>query len=331
MPSVGGKMVIMRVFALGASFMAMSGCSLFWSLGGLQGDACEGGVCVDRGGVPPQPDAADDLGTQPVDSSSMNEAGRDTASPEASANESGGPGDANDANPACTPPTPPTLDDCTGIVALPAPPVIDGVLDCGVPLWPMPLEGWIGPGAMPSTVQASLAIAWRTDGLYFFVSVTGLGPTRYPPPPGDPSWCGDAVELFVDDDGQYTNPPSYDDPGTIQLIADSPTDMATSTSSGEMFRDGNDLGPWTGQFTVVRTSDGFDAEAFVVASDLGLTSWSLASQVGMDVSFDIGDPANQTASCPRLGQFTIQVPVTDASCDQAACNVYEFCTPQLLP
>jgi hypothetical protein len=324
----------MRVFALGASFVAMSGCSLFWSVDGLQGGACEGGACVDHGGAPPPADAAGDAWMQPpIDSSTMNEAGRDTAPPEASANEGGGPIDANDSGPVCTPTTPPTLDDCTGIVALPAPPVIDGVLECGIPLWPMPLQGWTGTSAIPSTVQANLGIAWRSDGLYFFVSVTGLGATRYPAPPGIYPWCGDAVELFVDNDGQYSSPPNYDDPGTIQLIAESPPNTATSTATGHMYRDGSDLGVWSGQFTVVRTTDGFDGEAFVVASDLGLASWSLAQggQVGMDVSVDIGDPANQTASCPRLGQFTIQLPVPDAACAKAACNVYEFCTPRLLP
>lgn len=331
----------MRVFALAASFIAMSGCSLFWGVDGLQGGACEGGACVDHGpgtddasgDGPRQPDAGGDLAMQPPDSGATHEAGGDTHSPDADASEGGGPGDANDASPVCTPPTLPTLDDCTGIVALPAPPVIDGVLDCGVPLWPMPLEGWTGTSAIPSMVQASLAIAWRPDGLYFFVSVTGLGATRYPPPAGTSPWCGDAVELFVDDDGTYASPPSYDNPGTIQLIAPAPFDTATSSSTGEMFRDGSDVGPWAGQFTVVRTNDGFDAEAFVVASDLGLSSWSLASQgaVGMEVSVDLGDPANQTASCPRLGQFTIQDPVTDSSCDVAACNVYEFCAPQLEP
>jgi hypothetical protein len=109
--------------------------------------------------------------------------------------------------------------------------------------------------------------------------------------------------------------------------------MMTSTATGDMYRDGATLGTWSGQFTVVRTSDGFDGEAFVVASDLGLSSWTLAQQghVGMDVSVDIGDPANQTASCPRLGQFTIQLPQPDSACPKAACDVYEFCTPQLGP
>jgi hypothetical protein len=233
----------------------------------------------------------------------------------------------------CTPTTPPTLDDCTGIVSLPAPPVIDGVLDCGVPLWPMPLQGWTGSSPIPSTVSANLAIAWRPDGLYFFVSVTGLGPTRYPAPPGIDPWCGDAMELFVDDDGQYTNPPNYDNPGTMQFIAEAPPNTATSTATGDTYNNGNTIGTWSGQFTVVRTSDGFDGEAFVVASDLGLSSWTLAQmgQVGMEVAVDIGDPANQTASCPRLGQFTIQLPQPDAACPKAACNVYEFCNPQLLP
>ena len=170
----------MRAIALGACFTALSGCSLFWDLDGLEGHPCEGGACVDHG--EPPPDAGSDLAMQPEDSSGTSDGAPDDSPHEASANEGGGPADADDANPACTPPTPPTLDDCTGVVALPAVPVIDGVLDCGVPLWPMPLQGWSGSSPIPPTVQASLAVAWRTDGLYFFVSVTGLGPTRYPSP-----------------------------------------------------------------------------------------------------------------------------------------------------
>lgn len=326
----------MRVLALGASLVAMSGCSLLWGLGGLQGGgACDGGACLDHGAVP-QPEAGGDVAMQSVDSGATNEGGRDGASHDASANEGGGVVDASDASDtgSCTPATPPTLDDCTAIVSLPAPPVIDGVLDCGIPLWPMPLQGWSGTGPIPSTVQANLGIAWRPDGLYFFVSVTGLGPTRYPPPAGtDGPWCGDAVELFADDDGQYTNPPLYDNPGTVQLIAQAPSNTMTSTSMGASYVDGTEVAPWSGQYTVVRTSDGFDAEAFVVASDLGLSSWTLAANgaVGMEVAVDIGDPSNQSGTCPRLGQFTIQLPVTDASCPKAACNVYEFCNPQLLP
>lgn len=319
----------MRVYALVGPLVAVSGCSLLFGLDGLGGGRAE------------HADAASDDSAPPVDANAMNEGGRDGATHDGSASEGGGgPGDASDASramdasdAACTPPTPPTLDDCTGLVALPAPPLIDGVLDCGVPVWPMPLPVWLGAGPAPASVQTNVAIAWRPDGLYFFVSVTGLGPTRYPPPAGTAQWCGDAVELFVDDDGQYSNPPLYDNPGTIQLIADGPSNAMTSTSTGGRYSDGTEVTPWTGQFTVVRTSDGFDGEAFVAASDLGLTSWSLTKggQVGLDVAVDVGDPSNQSGTCPRLGQFTIQLPITDASCPQAACNVYEFCNPQLGP
>lgn len=329
-------MIRMRAFALGASLVAMSGCSLFWGLDGLQGGGCEGGACVEGGASPD--DASSDLTMPPPDSGAASESGPgpDTGPREASGDESSGPGDAHvdshDAQ-ACTPATPPTLDDCSGIVALPAPPVIDGVLDCGVPLWPMPLQAWSGSSPPPSTVEAKLGIAWRPDGLYFFVRVTGLGPTRYPPPPSTDPWCGDAIELFIDNDGMYANPPLYDDPGTIQVIAEAPSDTMTSISTGATYRDGTEIAPWTGQYTVVRTNDDFDGEAFIVASDLGLSSWSLAlnGEVGMDVAIDLGDPAAQTSSCPRLGQFTIQDPDTDASCSVAACNVYEFCSPQLVP
>jgi hypothetical protein len=97
-----------------------------------------------------------------------------------------------------------------------------------------------------------------------------------------------------------------------------------------MFRDGSDLGAWNGQFANVATSDGFTTEAFVTADDLGMATWSLSAggNVGLDVSVDLGSPA-EPAGCPRRGQFTIQLPqVTVGEC-AAGCDVGEFCTPQL--
>jgi hypothetical protein len=268
--------------------------------------------------------AANDVGAGDVGASD------DSASDDAAGDADVG-GESNETS--CTPPAPPTLDDCTGIVSLPAPPVIDGVLDCGVPLWPMPLAGWTGKAPMPATVQAALGIAWRSDGLYFFVHVAGAGSQRYPAPTGSAgAWCGDAVELFADNDGTFRNPPLYDNPGTIQVIAEAPQTVTTAVD-GYMYRNQQLLSRWSGQFIVLRTGDGFDAEAFLVASDLGLPSWGLTqgANVGLDVSVDLGDPSNQTAICPNLGQFTIQVLATDAGCGQAACNVAEFCRPRLGP
>jgi hypothetical protein len=239
-------------------------------------------------------------------------------------------GQAADAS--CTPATSTTVDYCTAVGPLPAAPAIDGVLDCGVPLWSMPVLGWGGPGVLPQAVRAQLAAAWRADGLYLFVHITGAGPTRYPAPSGAHSYCGDAVELFVDDDGQYDVPTQYDDPGTIQLVAAAPSNSVTTESVGEMWRGASFVAPWTGRYVAVRTGDGFDVEAFVVATDLGLSSWSLAqgSHVGLDVAVDLGDPTMPATSCPRLGQFMMQIPDPEAGgCNRAACNTSAFCNPTL--
>jgi hypothetical protein len=226
---------------------------------------------------------------------------------------------------------PPTLDDCKGLVAMPAAPVIDGVLDCGVPLWDMPEVDWDGTGGVPSTVKTQLGAAWRADGLYLFVHVTGAGKQRYPAPAGDGQWCGDAVELFVDSRGFYPHAPAYNGPGTMQFIVEAPSDSMTTAQIGEQFHATNDLGPWTGQFVTVRTGDGFDAEAFVQASDLGLGSWTLATgaRVGLDVAVDLGNPAGTPAGCPALGQFVMRYVPTDAACGKPACDVDDFCNPQL--
>jgi hypothetical protein len=97
-----------------------------------------------------------------------------------------------------------------------------------------------------------------------------------------------------------------------------------------MFRNESDLGAWKGQFVSYATSDGFTTEAFVVAADLGLTTWSLSAggTIGLDVAIDIGSPS-EPASCPRLGQFTIQLPQGTSSGCAASCDVGEFCTPGL--
>ncbi len=230
----------------------------------------------------------------------------------------------------CTPATPTSLDVCTGFGSLEAPPVIDGVLDCDVPLWSMPIVSSSGPGPLPNGTRALIAAAWRPDGLYLFVSVSGVGATRAPAPPNDPAWCGDAIELFVDHDGVFPNAPSYNDPGTIQLVAVPPTSTGQPSFNGEMFRDGSDLGGWYGEFESVATIDGFATEAFITAADLGMATWSLSAggTVGLDVSVDLGSPS-EPAGCPRLGQFTIQLPQATIGNCAAGCDVGEFCTPQL--
>jgi hypothetical protein len=330
------------------------GCSALVKLDGLTGGACSG-ACIDAAPDPQEASTSDpsdplatsaEAGEDSIDAPSGGGSGNDTGvtdapftrADDAHSDDSSSPVDTGAPEPTpappdgapCTPPTPASLDVCTGVGAMSTAPVIDGVLDCGIPLWPMPVVVTAGPGVIPSGVQASIAAAWRPDGLYLFVRVTGAGATRTPAPTGDPAWCGDAIELFVDHDGVFPSAPDYNNPGTIQLVTIAPASTSQPTSVGEMFRDESDLGPWKGKFVSVATSDGFTTEAFVAAADLGLTTWSLSAggTIGLDVSIDLGSPA-EPASCPRLGQFTIQVPQgTNGGC-AAACDVGEFCTPGL--
>jgi hypothetical protein len=314
----------MRAVALCVGVGVFSGCGVFWSLDGLEGGQCTDG-CVD-GSIPVVGD----------DATSAGDASEDTSMPGPPDSamgpmDSAGPGDGEGDAPACTPPTPGNLDDCKALIEKPSAPVIDGVLDCGVPLWAMPEAGWTGMSAIPAGVKAEIGAAWRTDGLYLFVRVTGAGAHRYPAPSGDGPWCGDAVELFVDAHGFYPHAPDYNIPGTMQFILVAPSDAMTSAQVAERFSDGNDEGAWTGDFYTVRTADGFDAEAFIQAADLGLASWTLtaSARVGLDVAVDLGNPTQLPASCPLLGQFQIQRVPTDAACTKPACNVDEFCNPQL--
>jgi hypothetical protein len=235
-------------------------------------------------------------------------------------------------------------DYCSAIPPLPAPPVIDGVLDCGPALVPMPPEDWSGPSPLPPFPDgnsAELAVAWRPDGLYIFMAVTT--PVAFPADATDPVFYGAGVELFLDDNGISTAPPAYDNPGCIQLVVTAPPDPAPLDASAigqraEGFRNAADEGPWAStQFGTFPTSYGFVFEGFVVAADLGLTTWSLASggQVGFDVSVDV---SYTTASMigsqgHRVGQYFLHVPPAPdgGTIVTPFQDPRSFCTPTLAP
>src|SRR5262249_4302906 len=154
-------------------------------------------------------------------------------------------------------------DYCTATLpALPEAPVLDGVLDCGPALVPLPVQGWTGTQALPDTQRARYALAWRPNGLYFYVEVDD--PLVLPAPGGLDTWCGDGVELYADADGKFAAPLAYDDPGTIQLLAAAPAEeMSTPPPSDVRFhtRSKFSAGDWTRGHTVVRRDGGYALEA----------------------------------------------------------------------
>jgi hypothetical protein len=227
-------------------------------------------------------------------------------------------------------------DYCTALPALASPPVIDGILDLSPCLLvDMVPEFWSGPSPLPPFPPGNatqIAAAWRPDGLYVFLAVTT--PAAFPADAGDPVFYGAGVELFIDNDGVYTSPPSYDDPGTIQIVVTSPASATGPTQRAEEFRNAADEGPWAStQYATFATAAGFTFEGFVAAADLGLTTWPLAlgSTVGFDVAIDVSF-ATASMTGPqghRVGQYFFHVAPADAGIGSPFADPRAFCTPTL--
>ncbi len=217
---------------------------------------------------------------------------------------------------------------CDQVTPLATAPVIDGVLDPDVTL-----TRWVDdsmPG-VPAGIGANVAVAYRSNGVYFYVDVAD--PTRDQAPLGTFAYCGDGVELFLDDDGVIQAPPDYDNPGTIQLVVAGPVDTVTPSRRGQRFRYSTNLGPWTSaNFIAVPTARGYAVEAFVVASDLDLGVWTLApgGKIGWNMSLNIGGPedAGIDACTTRSQQIHLRLANT-GDCTPPYCNASALCTPTL--
>jgi hypothetical protein len=228
-------------------------------------------------------------------------------------------------------PTGAAPDYCQQIPALPATPVIDGVLDCGLTLRALVPQGWTGPSTIPADASAEYAVAYRPDGLYFYVVVRDS--TRIPPKLGDEAWRGDGVELYVDSDGVYAAAPAFDDPGTRQVEIAAPVDSQTPSRRAQLYVWQGARTDWTSSsFIAVPTADGYAVEALVTAPDLGIPSWTLSqgARVGMDLAVNVSDPTTgsyATGDGYRLGQYFLNV--TTGSNPPPFSNVSAFCAPTL--
>jgi hypothetical protein len=219
----------------------------------------------------------------------------------------------------------------TELPAISRPPVLDGAVDCGLGLQAIPVACWYGEGSGPPPgFAARFAAAWHATGLYVVVEVDDLD--RYPAPPDDPPWQGDAVEVFVDDDASYTSPPTYDDPGSVQLVASAPVDVVAEPHIGARFVDSFIRSPWRAEaFGSFPTASGYRLEAFVQAQDLGLDSWSLVAggRVGFTLALDASTADGSASGFDgvRQGQFFLP-----GSCGRPLppANVLRFLAPILL-
>lgn len=192
-------------------------------------------------------------------------------------------------------------------------------------------------GREPPDATAQYAVAWRPDGLYFFVRV--LDPSLVPAEPSEFSWQGDEVELYMDSDGTYAAPPAYDNPGARQITIAAPPDAQSSAARAQLWFPGA-LGTTDWSSTAFRaygTPDGYVVEAFVTGPDLGLSTLTLAEggRVGMDLSIGVSYPADRGAdaggSGNRLGQYYLRVADPDAGGGVPPFNPRAFCSPTLAP
>jgi hypothetical protein len=222
-------------------------------------------------------------------------------------------------------------DVCTGIAALPTAPVIDGELDCGLELAAITPTAWNGTPALPAGHTTEVAVAHRPDGLYVYVEVRGQVPA--PHPSTDPIYCGDAIELYLDADGVIDTAGAYDAPGTMQLIVAAPASDAAPNAHAERFLQGTTQGAWTSTAWRVRwLADGYALEAFVVAADLGLSTWSPDGSIGLDLVIDVAGPASSPdLRCGlQLGQYFLRVQPDATGCGgEPWCDARAFCVPAL--
>lgn len=224
---------------------------------------------------------------------------------------------------------------CDEVLPLASAPVIDGVLEPNVTLL-----RWLDASTpdLPPGMRVDVALAYRPDGVYFYLAV--LDPTLDPPPLDALDYCGDGVELYVDDDGTIQAPPAYDTPGTMQFIVAGPVNATTPARRGQRFTfpnvpsgDSTDLGDWTSNdFVAVATAGGYAVEAFVVASDLDLDAWTLApgGKIGWNLSFNIGgpQPPGIDACTTRNQQYHFRL-ASSGACTPPYCNASALCTPTL--
>ena len=224
---------------------------------------------------------------------------------------------------------------CDELVLLESAPIIDGVLEPN-----LARLRWLDPSTatLPPGMRVDVALAYRPNGVYFYLAVED--PTLNPAPLDALDYCGDGVELYVDDDGLIQAPPAYDSPGTMQFIVAGPENAATPSRRGQRFvfpnsasGDSTDLGDWTSDdFIAVATAGGYAVEAFVVASDLDLDAWTLApgGKIGWNLSFNVGGPQAPgiDACTTRNQQFHFRL-ANSGACTPPYCNASALCTPTL--
>ncbi len=233
----------------------------------------------------------------------------------------------------------PSTSYCNQLTQLETTPTIDGVLEPTLSLQPLVPEGFqyaTGNGpeyqSIPDGVSAEFAVAWLTDGLYFFVDITD--PDRQPPEQDQSAYHGDGIELYVDHDASFAPAGFYDDPGTRQFIIAAPATNTTDSSRAETYLTFGSIGDFMGSWISTPRQGGFVVEAYIRAADLGLQTWTLSegAPVAFDLSHNVSYPDGTIGEDGhRLGQYFLKIadsPTGELS-DYPYNNSGVFCVPGL--
>jgi hypothetical protein len=223
------------------------------------------------------------------------------------------------------------LDYCAELPRLIDAPAIDGALECGLALSPMQPLGWKNADAGPDK-HASYAAAWHRDGVYLYVEVHG--PPGIPHAAGEPIFCGDAVELFLDADAQTDDAGSYDAMGTMQFVVAAPSGSAAPDAW--RFKQGESQGAWISQsLRVTPLADGYSVEASLTGPDVGLWQWNPDGRLGFSLAIDVASDQpnlpNREGCTSKSGQFFLRLAEPRATCPgEPWCDATAFCAASLL-
>lgn len=207
---------------------------------------------------------------------------------------------------ASTPTSCATANPCEALPLLNALPVLDGRPDCDGPGFELPRDRWIDVDPLPPTHRVEVRAAWHPDGLYVHTTITDddVVPSALPSGP----WCGDAVHVFVDEDGVFDAAPDYDDPGTAQLIVRAPD--AAGATEGTRWEPSSGRGAWPSEdYVVERTATGWIVETFLRRERLGRTSsWRAGDRIAWNVFVSVSGGPDASRDDPfcgdgRLGDY----------------------------
>lgn len=207
---------------------------------------------------------------------------------------------------ASTPTSCATANPCEALPLLNVLPVLDGRPDCDGPGVVLPRDRWIDVNPLPPAHRVEVRAAWHPDGLYVHTTITDddVVPSTLPSGP----WCGDAIHVFVDEDGVFDAAPAYDDPGTAQLIVRAPD--AAGATEGSRWEPSSGRGAWPAEdYVVERTPTGWIVETFLRRERLGsASSWRAGDRIAWNVFVSVSGSPDASRDDPfcgdgRLGDY----------------------------